>query len=165
MSDRRICIQYPMPLDASANIIAALGAMYPDATICTDDPRSHKAMVIDLGTRTARSNKRRVGAQMIEPEVDAEVSGFSDGTLGVTTPREAVEALAEWARIALTGMDAANYIEQAATLPADGGHPERTLLVTACWSRGRTPHALRQAAEKRADAAEAELARLRAEAD
>jgi len=161
MTDRRICIQYPIPLDVSANIIAALGAMYPDATIRTDDPRSRNAMVIDLGARTARSNKRRIAAEMIEPEVDAEVSGFADGTLSVSTPREAVVALAEWAHIALAGMDAANYIEQAATLPADGDRPERTLLVTACWSRGQTPHELRQAAEKRAEAAEAELAKLR----
>lgn len=161
MNDRRICIQYPMPLDVSANIIAALGAMYPDATIRTDDHRSGRAMVIDLGTRTARSNKRRLAGEMTKPIVDAEVSGWSDGTLSVTTPREAVEMLAEWARIVLTGMDAANYVEQGATLPADGEHPERTLLVTACWSRGQTPHELRMAAEKRAEAAEAELARLR----
>ena len=159
MSDRRIRIRQPLPLDVAGNLIKAIGTMYPDAQIVLSEHGPD--LVIDLGTRTARHSKKRIAAEMDDGEpVDAGFSFTPDG-VKVSTPQEATLALAEWAYIMLTAHeDAFNYVEQTVTLPADGDREAKRLLLTACWSKGQTPHALRMAAEERAEKAEARLREL-----
>lgn len=154
---RRICIMYPIPLDVSGNIILALGTMYPDAVIRTDDPRSDRSLVIDLGTRKARSSKRRIVAEMETEESEAEITGLGDGVMQFTTPKEATETLAIAANIMLTSHEATNYVEQLVHMN-DG----RSFVFHAAWSKGQTPHELRMKAEARIVELEARIAELEA---
>lgn len=156
-TDRRICVMYPIPLDVSGNIIMALGTMYPDAVIRTDDPRSRDGLVIDLGTRKARSSKRRITAEMDTEESEATLTGLGDGMIQFATPKEATETLAVAANIMLTSHEATNYVEQEVHME-DG----RSFVFHACWSKGQTPHELRIKAEKRAEKAEGLVAELEA---
>lgn len=154
---RRVRIEYPVPLDVAGNLTKALGLMYPDATIRSDDPKSDTCLVLDLGSRTARVSKKRLTEELLEP-VDADLVRMRDGTVGVSTPEEAKAGLAEWAAVLLMSQDAFNYVEQPVTDRETG----RTFLVTACWSAGQSPHELRMVAEKRAEVAEARVAELEA---
>lgn len=153
---RRVAIQYPVPLDVAANLAKAVGIMYPDSTIRTDDPRSGTCMVFDLKTRKGRSSKKALLEDLAD-EADADLLGFADGVMKVGTPLEATANLAYWAQIMLTGSPGAlNYVEQAVTDPESG----RVFCVTACWSKEQTPHQLRMVAEERAARAEARVVEL-----
>jgi hypothetical protein len=155
---RRVAVQYPVPLELAANLTKAIGIMYPDATIRTDDPRSGTCMVFDLGGRKGRSSKKALLEDMAD-ETDADLLGFGDGVMKVGTPQEATANLAYWAQIMLSvSPEALNYVEQTVTDPESG----RVYCVTACWSKEQTPHELRMAAEERATRAEARVVELEA---
>jgi len=156
-TDRRIRIKYPIPLDVSGNLLKALGTIYPDAAIRTDDPWSSDCMVIDVGKRTARTSKAKMTDDLILDTDGTTLTGIDDKGWNMATPREAMEGLAWWAQIVLENSTAPNYVEQEVFNESD-----RRFLVTACWSPEQTPHQLRMAAEARIVELEARISELEA---
>lgn len=170
-----ISIAYPISLAISGTLIQAIGTVWPDAVIDTTTPhhltlrvpRDHDPRVSKKALGKVRSEHRQRAKEAVDFMDDVSVERFDGETLTMTTPEDAMRNLAEWGLIGLTAApEAVNYIEQMATLSAavkgHDGKMHRTLAIAACWSREQTPHALRKEAERRAEAAEAEVDRLRA---
>lgn len=163
MTGRRVLhIRYPAPLSVLGAVTSAVGMMWPDAVADTSDPSSFTLIIpgTEPGPFT-REDADGILAGMgdVEGDGSVDVTGFNGGTLTVSTPKGATQALAEWAHTILSGTDGAvNYVEQEVFDEKSG----RRFVVTACWSTGQTPHALRAAAERRAFDAEARAAELEA---
>lgn len=161
-----IDIGLPLPLEVAGTLMALVGAAYPDCVIDTTGARGNGLhIVIPAGSRTrkvgkAEARKTRAVVEGEDGPSGNQFAGFSTGADGkvaatLLSEDEVIHSLAAGALAILERHEAENYVEW--TLTSDG----RSLAVSACWSESQTPHQLRLAAEARADAAEAELARLR----
>lgn len=149
-----------IPFDVIGSLMPAIGHLWPGAKMgpgqSTFGHTDGVSIIIPADERAKPMTKaaaRKIKKHRDEETGDAGVIGYGADGLTATTPEDYRRRLGEWAYMMLTGVDGAiNYVEQGVTAP-DG----RALVVIAAWSEGQTPHALRMAAEKRADAAEARL--------
>lgn len=155
-----VSIRLPLPLEVVGALSEAIGTLWPDATIRTDR-RDFTFMV--PRRKAKRPTKKRMREILAEswpdddaPEVDVTRINPDGMSIALDNNDEAWQQLGAWAYSVLRFHDAANYVEQQITVQLPDANEERTLLLTACWSTGQTPHALRMKAE-------AELAALRAE--
>lgn len=153
-----------IPFDVFSSLSGAISLLYPNAQMGPGEYGRGLSLIVSPEDRKPRRPSKRAIAKAHEPldpdEPAMGVVGYEDGALQFTTGEEAIANLAEWAYIMLTAgdQDPENYVEFSAT------HPEnkRRLSVVACWSPRQTPHELRMKAEARAEAAEAEVERLKA---
>lgn len=157
-AETQIKIALPLPMDMVSSLVRAIGTMYPDATMSGNGSGYGAELVLNVpeSNRRAKGSKKALAAAKVpadDPASEPELTGFGDGGISMTTPKEAAENLAVWAYTLLTSVDATNYVEQAAHHPETG----QRLAVVACWTDRQTPHELRLAAERRADEAEARL--------
>lgn len=134
--------------DVFAAVSRAIGALWPDARMGPGlGGREGFAVILDPHDQTARVSKKTLAA-LKDGEENLEdggsVIGWDGQSLRGQSPAEAAEALAHWAHVLLSGLDAVNYVEQSATT-SEG----RTVVVTARWAEGLTPHQARQKAEQR----------------
>lgn len=156
--DIEIGIRTPLPLDVSSTIIRAIGAVYPGAKIRTDGRRNELTLLIPDAERNRQGRKRDIVKALVEPDEhtrDANFEGFDDGSVRFSTPEDASLALGTIAKAMLDADGTTNYLE--ASVHDEEGN---TYVVCAARSSGQTPHALRLAAEARADRAESRLAEL-----
>jgi hypothetical protein len=155
MTERRIEIRYPLPLDVAAALTNAIGTMWPDAKI---DTRTSDALAIILPAKTPkRVSKKALRAEADIPDPDSEVTRFDGQTLTATTPREISACLADLGYQLLTATEGAeNYVEMEAS-DLDG----KRIVFSVAWSKAQTPHHLRQAAEHRASELFDECQRLK----
>lgn len=164
MRDATIRVEAPLALDVASNLIRAVGAMYPNATISTragyalsmtipEEDRVEAADTVDVREAV---DIEKVGAD----EDDLEYLGTKDDTLSISTPEDANRLFAQIAITLLADPDIANYVETTATTP-DG---ERYVLI-ATRGPGATPHQLRQQADQRAERLLAELDTISADAE
>lgn len=135
-----------IPADVFASLGHAIGVLWPNARMSPGLDGRGFGLVIDDQDRARKVSKKalREGWEPRDPDSDdfAPV-GWDGEALSVTTPAEAAEALAHWAHAMLAGLDAKNYVEQTA-VTEDG----RTVVATARWAEGLTPHQARQQAEE-----------------
>lgn len=156
-----------IPFDVITSLIPAIGHMWPGAQMGPGREgfggAEGMAIIIPTGERAKPLTKaaaKKIKRHREDDTDDSGVVGFDGKTLTATTPDEYRERLAHWAYLMLTqSEEAINYAEQEVRAP-DG----RKFVVTAAWSERQTPHALRMAAEKRAEEAEAKLAAIQGDA-
>ncbi len=158
-------IRLPAPVDQVAAVTQLLGKAWPTAKIGSGPhcqiliPRRPKPKRV---TQVAMADILKELATEDDPDV--ELVGFRDGHLSfsVDSKDEAWQRLASWAYIALSFFEAPNYVEQEVDVTDPEGTTRR-MLLTACWSKEQTPHALRAKAERELAECRAELERVRAE--
>jgi hypothetical protein len=164
VSSTPITIQGGLPLDVASTLMRLIGLAYPGAQLVSAPGGAMRIEIpdadrgIDPGL-LERAAELKVAAD--EYTKDALVRMSEDGSVTVGVPAffgsmlvPMVEALFD------ANPDAENYLE---TQMHSQTVPGRTWVVIAARSPAQTPHALRLAAQARAETAEAEAARLRAE--
>lgn len=164
MSSTPITIKGDLPLDVASTLMRLIGAAYPGAQLASAPGGAMRIEIpdadrgIDPGV-LERAAELKVTAD--EHTKDALVRMSEDGSVTVGLPAflgsilvPMVEALFE------ANPDAENYLE---TQMHSQTIPGRAWVVTAARSPAQTPRSLHLAAQARAEAAEAEAARLRAE--
>lgn len=167
MSDARteIRIGIPLQLDVVAALTNAIGAMWPDAAVRTDD----RDYVILIPSRKAKRVAQRTLREFVAealpgddaPEVKlARITGPDSADFALEAKEEAWQALGAWAWICLTAEAAPNYVEQQITGIDPEGN-ERRMTITAAWTAEQTPHALHAQAKAEIERLSAELAALR----
>lgn len=163
-------IAYPIPLPVLGVLMQLLQAVWPDGHIDNTDPAYLKVHLVGRKARVpGRRTLQRLAdetvpvdggdAQQLVDDMDAHLAGFNpDGTAVIaSSSTEAQLMLGEWAlRVLDDHPDAINYVEWEVQGP-DG----RRVVLCAARSRGQTPAALREAADRRIAELEAELAQLR----
>ena len=144
-----IRIGLPLPLDVSAALITAIGAMWPTATIRTD---ARDLQLVIPRRKPKRLTKRTMAAILAEmadddaPEADiVQITPDGGARIGLNSADESWQQLAAWAYTVLTATEAANYAEQPISVETPDGE-RKELVVIAAWSPGQTPHQLRKAA-------------------
>lgn len=165
-SETRIEILLPLPLNVVGALSAAIGAMWPEAMIRTDTSNFTIVVPDRQPKRPSRKRLRDILAETAPAAEDpsAVLLGLNpDGgaRIGLDQADEAWQHLAVWAYTVLTAFEATNYVEQTVRTELPDG-TAATLALEACWSKGQTPHQLRQKAEAERDRVQLELDRLRA---
>lgn len=165
-----ICISYPLPLRVSGALLQLIGAAWPG---CMLNTQRSDALVISLPSTTPEDVSDEQATAIVAAadqgdDYDAEIGSFNMATGEVTllTKPGVWENLGVWAAAALgfaeedTSPDAfpsgINYAETTMTYAGEA-------FAVIAARGGRTPGALRQSAERRAE--KAELRAKIAEAD
>ena len=154
-----------IPFDVIGSLIRAVGLLWPGAEM---GPGRHEfggvegisiiIPAVDRAKPLTKAAAKKIKQHRDDYTEDSGVIGYDGKTITATSPDDYRQRLAHWAYMMLTQSEGAiNYVEQEVTAP-DG----RRFVVTAAWSGRQTPHALREAAEKRAEVAEARVAELEA---
>ncbi len=157
----KIEIGLPLPIDVASTLMSTISVVYPGAMIRTDGRDRTITMTIPNTGRRATIPKRKVKAALVTADENAEANlhnvGEVDGQLSVDLglPEAMSLELAHIAAGMLSAEGTVNYLE-AECRDGDGNR----YVVCAARSQGQTPHALRLAAEKRAEMAEARLAEM-----
>lgn len=147
VADTVVAIDLPLPLDVTSSLMRAIGDMYPGAQVRSDGDR-HKLtiMIPDSDRRRDDVDGEPTTTPAPTPaDVDAFLASIDDGTFGVSGTEWLARVLVHLASGALDRPDADNYVEL--TL-ADS---DLAYAVALCRSTSQTPHALRMAAEERAE--------------
>ena len=162
----QIKVALPLSMNLSGALLAAIGAVWPEARIVTDTGED-RYMVIDPNGEPQAPDPERV-AEAAEAaaaangpddeQVNAFLSSLRDGSFGMSAPEWYSKMMLGALREILDESDAPNYVEQTLHDPDTG----EVYTVTVGRPGGRTPHQLRTAAEERAAAAEAALAEIAA---
>lgn len=158
-----IRVGLPLPAGTIGAVMAAVGAMWPDAQVVMSGPLFRAGML----TMTVPDGR----AAAVD---DAELGAIADGAAGggalvsrvggdgvsLVLPEDARETLAEVAFAYLTGFGGTNYVEQKLMLAEPFcGHEQ--MVFTVGWADKSTPHELREAAEGRVGGLEAQVAELK----
>lgn len=162
MSVTKLTLTGSIPLDVAGTLMNLVGAAYPNTRVSSD----HAGLTFHIqdGDRTTDPDVFEKAAALRREADEFTLETFlqriGDGEVSVTLPRILAATMAGLAE----GMfeehaPDVNYLE---TTVASATHPGQRWAIIAARSAGRTPHELRTQAEDRADAAEAEVARLTA---
>ena len=154
MTDFKIEIRLPLPLDIAGTLTNLIGTCYPSARIATNS--ADLTILISNTDRKRKVNKRTAAAAKIstdDPTAEGFISAIHDDGATIGLPEVASRNLAGWCATWLESYPDANYLETTATDPETG----RRYVIIACNSPAQTPHALRQAAEDKLTAVRAEL--------
>jgi hypothetical protein len=151
-----------VPLDVAGTLMSLVGAAYPSTTVSSD--RNGLTFHIEDGDRSTDPDLFTKAAALRQEadefSLETYLQHIGGGEVAVTLPQILAATLVGLAE----GMfeehsPDVNYLE---TVVSSTTHPEQRWAVIVSRSAGRTPHELRTKAEARADAAEAEVARLKA---
>ena len=91
------------------------------------------------------------------------VESFEDGMLTILPHREMTTRMASALAGLLDECEAPNYVQMILSRAGEPGEPRKRYVVTVQRPEGKTPHQLREDAEKERDALRAEVDRLRTE--
>lgn len=162
-TERSIKILYPISLDLIGPLGTLIGEMWPGSMMKTT---SSEYLEITFPSTAPHPLSEETKESLLdgqdEDSTDLILEGMKDGVISLSANKHAWEHLGMFALVALRFEDTqvgpeefplgVNYVEMKAKF--DGEH---VAIIAARASR--TPHDLRLAAEKRADRAEATLAR------
>lgn len=140
-----------IPAHVLATVMSLIGAAYPDAQMSPGRYLGRGfGLVIPDGATPKRVTKKAIKAAVEEPdEYEVGFVGWDGKNLSTTIPEELAMHLARVAYAWLTAVEGAvNYIEQTVTHPE---HPEKRLVFSVAWSKGQTPHEVRQQVERERD--------------
>lgn len=163
--EARINVAAPLPLDLAHNLLSALGAIYPNAAVRSDQSQYALSILIpgqdrqNAGPPPDPADLDLTGPAEPDDEASLQALTTGDGTLSadVLMPSDAALALGGIAAAMLADPEAVNYFE--AVVHDDDGN---RYVVTAARSTDQTPAALLQAEKKRNEDLEATIATLRA---
>lgn len=154
-----VIVSSPAPMNVAGTVLALLGAAYPQAQFCS--PRPGEALRVEVPRDADPAPVKDPASHVVQ------VLRIDPDGLSFETPQQLASMLCEVVEQAFTDVpEAENYLE----MPLTWESSRRRYVMTFARSADQTPHALRRAAEARADAAEAraadaedELARLRSQ--
>lgn len=151
-----------IPLDVAGTLLALLGAAWPSTRVASDG--RGMTFTIDDTDRVADPSVLERAAdlrrQADEFDVDLYLGRLDAGGIAMTLPELFGVQMAALAQGMFSDQDpAVNYLE---TIMTTKDRPDQRWAVSVSRSTSRTPGELRQAAEARADEAEAEVRRLTA---
>lgn len=154
----RIRVTDPLPLQVAGTLMELIGAAWPDAQVEMSNLDS-LSMLIDPRPKPKRvSKKTATGLRTAQEEAaegvpDARFHGFdADGKVRFAgLPEDVQRELGALVAFLLEEYGAANYLEWRLTLPGEGDVPDRTLVMTGCWSEEQTPHEVRKKIEAERD--------------
>lgn len=158
-------IDLPLPTDVVSTIVKMFGLTYP-RTMLTDDGHTwghERCLVLKIDPRDRHKNAKAMKKYR-------EIRDNADGWIGWTTelgpngvgigPHEALtQSWVQMAKESFKIFDAPNYLEQEAWDSEDNTH----YVFYVAKAKDKTPHKLREEADKRAEKAEARVAELEAE--
>lgn len=149
-----------IPLDVAGTLLSLLGAAWPSTRVASDG--RGMTFTIDDTDRVADPSvlERAAGLrrEASEFDVDTYIERLDAEGIAMTLPEIFTVQMATLAQAIFTDEDpAVNYLE---TIMTSRDHSDQRWAVIVARSAGRTPNELRQAAEARADEAEAEVRRL-----
>lgn len=140
-----------IPAHVLATIMTLIGAAYPDAQMGPGQWAGRGfGLVLPEGAKPKRVSKKAAKEAVEEPdEYEVGFVGWDGESLSTTVPEELAHHLARVAYAWLSAVEGAvNYIEQTVTHPE---HPDKPLVFSVAWSKGQTPHEIRQRVERERD--------------
>lgn len=149
----------PLPMDVFGPLTVAIGALWPDAQFVSSEEHVPKRPMTT--TISVRRGTPAVDPASLGPAEDPEagdgtssvVTAMEGGGIGVITGGDAVKAMGAGLMAFLDEHpDAINYVEQHLIWPG-GALADQHLLVIIMRKDGKTPHELRQEAERERDRA------------
>lgn len=150
-----VCVRGPLPADIASTILKLIGEAYPSTKVQTAGPGDALNLLIPKNERPVHPDSPSAGEPMELYRLDVNGASFSTSLeLGATMTRVMEESFAEF--------DAENYVEMKLSVPTSEGGTHHYAMIFA-RTEGQSPHELRQKAERRAEAAESEVERLKEE--
>ena len=128
-----------------------------DEDCWTQPARRAQLYVASLRAEVERLEKR------VTNLLSGTVESFEDGTLTILPHREMTTRMASALAGILDECEAPNYVQMILSRAGEPGEPRKRYVVTVQRPEGKTPHQLREDAEKERDALRAEVDRLRTE--
>lgn len=128
-----------------------------DEDCWTQPARRAQLYVASLRAEVERLEKR------VTNLLSGTVESFEDGTLTILPHREMTTRIASALAGILDECEAPNYVQMILSRAGEPGEPRKRYVVTVQRPEGKTPHQLREDAEKERDAIRQEVDRLRTE--
>lgn len=145
--DTIVNVELPLPMDVTGTLMRAVGSAYPNAHIVQDGSGRFLSFAISEEDRAASDGEvEEFEKADRDADVDALVTSFKDGTLGMSTEEWFSKMMVGALEDILEDTTAENYLEMTLTTSEGKGY-----AVVVCRTPDSTPHRLRQAAEKRAE--------------